>query len=64
MIVAGVRVGFGDAESKERERKQFEGFAGGHWGRGEGREKRTGFLGGFFVGRGLEGAEGAFDWRN
>ena len=61
MVVSLVRVDFGNAEGEEREGEVFEGFAGGERSCGEWGEQRI-LLGGFFVGRGLEGAEGTFDW--
>lgn len=59
--VAFVGVGFRDAQGKEGEREELEGFAGGLWGGGGGREEGV-FLCGRGVGGGLEGAEGAFDY--
>lgn len=60
VAVAFVRVDFRDAQGEEGEREEFEDFGGGGFGC-DGWEGGV-FRGGFLVGGGLEGAEGAFDW--
>jgi hypothetical protein len=61
VVVAGVRVDFGDAQREKGEREEFEdvfgGGAVGDWG-----EEGVLFGGGFGVGGGFEGADGAFDY--
>lgn len=61
VVVASMRVDFGDAQGEKGEREEFEDVFGGG-AVGDGGEEGVLFGGGFGVGGGFEGADGAFDY--
>lgn len=60
VVVASMRVDFGDAQGEKGDREEFEDVFGGG-AVGDGGEEGVLFGGGFGVGGGFEGADGAFD---